>query len=130
MKKRIVLFMALGLMSAATIAKAGTWYEAATCVAFMGLGCHILECSRSDSSPAQMVEANGGITSAGNSIKDGPADGEVEATVNAGTENEVSTTFSRTKKGCQAFIAPAVKAQQEEEKEQEKENRELEKKYD
>jgi hypothetical protein len=125
MRKRIVIAMALGLMGTATAALAGAWYQARSCIAFMG-GCSTDDCERSDNSPAQIVENNGGISSEGNSITDGP-NGEVDVTV----QNDGANTFIlfRTKKACQAFIAPDVKEHQEEEQKEEKENHEMEKQY-
>jgi hypothetical protein len=122
MKKRIVMAMVLAVMGTATVAHAHPWYQAKTCAPWLG-GCGLDDCELSESTPAWVFQLSGGAHTAGNSIHEGD-NGEVDVTGQTpfGTETII---FFRTKKACQAFIAPEVKEQKKEEQEQEKDWQDL-----
>ncbi|MBF6571241.1 MAG: hypothetical protein IVW54_20445 [Candidatus Binataceae bacterium] len=103
-------------------ARAARWYEARFCNDM--LGCSISNCTVADSSPAEIIDNNGGLGGP-NYIEEG-ANGMV--TVHAQNAQTYKIMF-HDKKACEAYIAPEWNAAQQRERERENEQRELDKKY-
>jgi hypothetical protein len=126
----VLVGMGVTLMLATT-AYAGAWYKAESCVDMSSIGgpsssCSIEDCSRSDQSPKDIYDVNGGKDpiNDSNRITD-RSDGGVDVTV----QGRNVFTFFRTAKACKEYTAPLLKIEKQREREEEKENEEMNQKY-